>query len=545
MTGHAAVLLGESLLMTALLIAAVLAVRRPVAALLGARMAYALWMIPALRLILPPLPGGETVVADLPGSAPALALAAQPVMVDAAATPGWSAMLTALTPWLLVLWLAGALTVLAAALLRHHRWLRSVRRHGTPLDPVGRIGVVMSDCVDGPVATGLLRPLIVVPADFFARYNRAERQLAIEHELAHHRAGDLWANVAALAVLAAQWFNPLAWRAVHGFRFDQEAACDARVLSGAATGCGVQRAHSYACAIAKSAAGPRLLLAAPMKSGTKVKERLQMLNQNPRLGLRPVAGRLLLGGATMAALALTVSSLPARVVYAAAPAAPAAVAEVPAPPRAPSPVHPQLSRILVINANGDAAAADGADSTKRTVRRLVIRRDGDTAANPAIIMFDATGNADRAVPVIPRIRLAMPVFGANNDELRATLKEQGIDDAKADAIVKQLEAKRGAAAAARAREAADYARLSIVPLISSKSGFPITERTYLKLRHMSVPVTGEKEMLERTLKAMTAARDSYARGLGDDAAAKPASNPEILNSLDREIKHLTSKINRL
>src|SRR3546814_11412734 len=57
------------------------------------------------------------------------------------------------------------------------------------------------------------------------------RVLAIDHELAHHRHGDLWANAAALVLLAAQWFNPFAWRAIRAFRFDQEAACDARVLN--------------------------------------------------------------------------------------------------------------------------------------------------------------------------------------------------------------------------------------------------------------------------------------------------------------------------
>ena len=54
-------LLGETLLMTALLIAAVLLLRRPAAAWLGPRFAYALWLLPALRLVLPPLPGGERV----------------------------------------------------------------------------------------------------------------------------------------------------------------------------------------------------------------------------------------------------------------------------------------------------------------------------------------------------------------------------------------------------------------------------------------------------------------------------------------------------
>src|SRR3546814_6584819 len=81
------------------------------------------------------------------------------------------------------------------------------------------------------------------------------RVLAIDHELAHHRHGDLWANAAALVLLAAQWFNPFAWRAIRAFRFDQEAACDARVLNmvdrDEAEGRG-ERTARYATAIVKA-----------------------------------------------------------------------------------------------------------------------------------------------------------------------------------------------------------------------------------------------------------------------------------------------------
>src|SRR3546814_1749729 len=84
----------------------------------------------------------------------------------------------------------------------------------------------MTDAIDGAVAFGLWRRFVAVPHDFFARYVAEERVLAIDHELAHHRHGDLWANAAALVLLAAQWFNPFAWRAIRAFRFDQEAACD-------------------------------------------------------------------------------------------------------------------------------------------------------------------------------------------------------------------------------------------------------------------------------------------------------------------------------
>ena len=47
---------GDTLVTTALLVLAVLLVRKPFARQFGPRLTYALWLVPALRLVLPPLP---------------------------------------------------------------------------------------------------------------------------------------------------------------------------------------------------------------------------------------------------------------------------------------------------------------------------------------------------------------------------------------------------------------------------------------------------------------------------------------------------------
>ena len=51
----------ETLLASALLIAVVLVARRPAARLFGPHAAYLLWAAPALRLLLPPVPGSTLV----------------------------------------------------------------------------------------------------------------------------------------------------------------------------------------------------------------------------------------------------------------------------------------------------------------------------------------------------------------------------------------------------------------------------------------------------------------------------------------------------
>ena len=217
---------GDTMLTTALLVLAVLLIRKPFARHFGPRLAYSLWLIPALRMVLPPLPFADPVTVSDASEIMVVAVDA-PMMVPAA--PTWS--FADAMPYAFVLWAMGMAMVLAMALLSHRRFRTSVLAEAVELEPIGSIRLVMTDAVDGPVAFGLWHRIVAVPQDFFARYAADERALAVDHELAHHRHGDLWANAAALVLLASQWFNPFAWRAIRAFRFDQEAACDARVLT--------------------------------------------------------------------------------------------------------------------------------------------------------------------------------------------------------------------------------------------------------------------------------------------------------------------------
>jgi hypothetical protein len=139
-----------------------------------------------------------------------------------------------------------------------------------------------------------------VPADFNWLYRRRERRLVLEHELAHHRSGDLFVNLFAFVLLCLQWFNPLAWVAHAAFRFDQEAACDARVLDKAPA---TDRA-SYGRAIAKAASGRALLFASALDRPTSLQRRLQSMVRIPS-STRRNAGRLLVIIGVGAALPLT------------------------------------------------------------------------------------------------------------------------------------------------------------------------------------------------------------------------------------------------
>jgi hypothetical protein len=139
-----------------------------------------------------------------------------------------------------------------------------------------------------------------VPADFGSRYSAEEQRLALDHESIHHRRGDIWCNLAALVVLALNWFNPVAWIAFRAFRADQELACDAAVAAAASA----DARHDYACALIKSASRHGMIAACPLNHADQLKRRLKMMKDHNQSRLR-----LFGGGAAVAILAAASATL--------------------------------------------------------------------------------------------------------------------------------------------------------------------------------------------------------------------------------------------
>ena len=279
----------DTMIAVSLLMLVVLACRGVVARWFGARWAYALWLLPALRLILPPLPF------DLPSLLPNAAFIPAAAGMAAPSPPSggpgqW-------VPLILALWAGGAAIFGFSQFLSYHSLLRRLGA-GRPAHPArfGGIPVLESDAVEGPMAIGVLSPRIFVPPLFDYRYSAAEQRLALRHELIHHRRGDLWWNLVALFVLALSWFNPIAYAAFRAFRMDQELSCDEAIATRAP-----DRRRDYAAAIVKSASRPGLVAACPLGPADQLKRRLKMMKQHRAgrgrsIGGAAVVGVLLAGG---------------------------------------------------------------------------------------------------------------------------------------------------------------------------------------------------------------------------------------------------------
>jgi beta-lactamase regulating signal transducer with metallopeptidase domain len=213
----------DTLFATGALIAVVLVLRRPVSRWFGPGMAYALWALPLLRLIIPPLvlPEEQAPVAYVITEAD---VAAEQVATIVAETQGWE-----FGDIAVMLWLAGALAFIAWRAWGYVAMRRRLLSGARPVGEIGRIRLVETPAAPSPVAFGLADKVVALPPGFMASEDRTSRDLAIAHELEHHAGRDIAVNFAMQPLLALHWFNPLAWLGWRALRRDQEAACDARV----------------------------------------------------------------------------------------------------------------------------------------------------------------------------------------------------------------------------------------------------------------------------------------------------------------------------
>lgn len=286
----------QSAFATSALILVVLLIRRPVSATFGASAAYALWLAPAARAILP-----SSAIPQVDVPTPSIPAAPGDYQIFVQAAPDGVNWISAAV----VVWLGGALAYLLFHWWRHQQFLSDALDSGRAVNaPQIPYDVVASPMVDGPLATGLVHPLILVPEDFEQRFTPEQQRLALLHEQSHHHRGDIWASLAAMLITAFLWFNPFAHMALRAFRRDMEAACDARVLANAGAG----TAKPYAETILRSVSRPAPRSLCALTAVDELKGRLMMLNTTHGPG-RKLAGLIIAAGLTAGGMVLTAPAI--------------------------------------------------------------------------------------------------------------------------------------------------------------------------------------------------------------------------------------------
>ncbi len=170
--------------------------------------------------------GAALVLAPLRWQVPqhmvATTLVAVPVTVIAA-TPSARAVIIDWPAIVFAVWVTGTMILLLRLLLNGIR-LRAVVRAAA-----GRAPILTSSRVPGPLATGLLRPVILLP-DSAGGWTRARRRAVLAHEAAHIRRRDPAILLAVHIATAVYWFHPLCWLAASRLRAESERACDDAAL---------------------------------------------------------------------------------------------------------------------------------------------------------------------------------------------------------------------------------------------------------------------------------------------------------------------------
>ncbi|MAP96221.1 MAG: hypothetical protein CMK07_14845 [Ponticaulis sp.] len=120
-----------------------------------------------------------------------------------------------------------------------------------------RITARRSADIDAPMVVGFFRPVILLPMDFDVHF-RAHGVL--EHEIAHIRRGDAWAELGLRLVLAAFWWIAPLYLLHKIIRQTRETLCDARAAT--VTGAPAELAHALLDAAARVTRVPAMALSA-------------------------------------------------------------------------------------------------------------------------------------------------------------------------------------------------------------------------------------------------------------------------------------------
>jgi len=167
--------------------------------------------------------------------------------------------------------------------------------------PGRKPALYFSDSARTPMMLGVLKPKIVLP---MREYNEEILLNILRHELTHYRRFDLLYKWATTAVLAAHWFNPLAWFIRRELNRACEMSCDEMLLRSMNKDEKQSYGNTLLLMAASTALPPAVIATSFATEKRNLKERLVQIMNYKKSGTRLLAAVLsvaLLTGCGMAA----------------------------------------------------------------------------------------------------------------------------------------------------------------------------------------------------------------------------------------------------
>jgi beta-lactamase regulating signal transducer with metallopeptidase domain len=294
--------------------------------------------------------------------------------------------------WLLGAWALGSLALMARVAWGLAALGRLKRSASSAPEPVAerfeeimrtcpgfrRARVLISDEVAGPMAAGVVKPAVLLPAFLVEEVSEAELDQVLTHELAHIRRWDDWTNLAEKVVAALLFFHPAVIWIGRRLTLEREIACDDWVVGLTGT------ARPYATCLTRLAAIHRetpQLAPGALARRPQLSIRVEALLEGGRdRRRRSSRGALAAAAATLAMAAFAAApwapvtvELPALPVIAAQPALRPAASSAPAPQVAKTARvrrHKAERDRLVARSVAPVPAAPGPEAVVRSVAPL-------------------------------------------------------------------------------------------------------------------------------------------------------------------------------
>jgi beta-lactamase regulating signal transducer with metallopeptidase domain len=322
--------------------------------------------------------------------------------VDAA--PGTTARTMTLTRVAFAVWAAGAATVLLSLLAGVIRVSR-VRRTALPCRSAQplvsslaaaagfrkHVDVVVHDALVAPIACGVSRPTIVLPADA-EDWTPPALSRALVHELEHVRRRDWPTQMGARALCAVYWFHPLMWMVYRQLCLEAEHACDDAVVAREESTMYADQLVTLARRMASHSPVAMLGMAHRSDLAARVTAILDASKARGRAGIMRT------GAAAVAAAMLVAAIAPLHLVANSEPAA--------AQP-ATAPAAADDTRIDLVGTRVDDVATDGSRSAAASTRqdrervsrldRALVEAAAEGDINDVRELLDKGGNVNAAV----------------------------------------------------------------------------------------------------------------------------------------------------
>ena len=217
-----------------------------------------------------------------------------------------------LLPWVVAVWLAGAMAFwlrllggwifaerLRSRLVRPapREWQQTLDRLKARIRVSRPVRLLVSSLVQAPAVVGWLRPVVLVPVGALAGLPPEQMEALLLHELAHIRRHDYLVNVLQSVVEALLFYHPAVWWVSGHIRAERELCCDDVAISVSGD------AVTYARALAELAsARPAHFRAVMAANGGSLAHRIARLLGQPRPAPRTLSGPGIVAAAILLAI---------------------------------------------------------------------------------------------------------------------------------------------------------------------------------------------------------------------------------------------------